>query len=124
MLTDWRGLPVTASGDATVEAIDTFVEGFLGYENKAASIVAAADADAESSLANAYAAMFCMFLESREAPGMAAGYLDRAQAAAATATERERLVLDAVQAWAAGDMPRGIAVGEEVASLYPREIAT
>ena len=124
MLTDWRGLPVTASGDATVEAIDTFVEGFLGYENKAASIVAAADADAESTLANAYAAMFCMFLESREAPGMAAGYLDRAQAAAATATERERLVLDAVQAWAAGDMPRAIAVGEEVASLYPREIAT
>ncbi len=63
MLTDFRGLPVTASGDATVEAIDTFVEGFLGYENKAAAIIAAADADVESTLANAYAAMFGMFLE-------------------------------------------------------------
>lgn len=124
MLTDWRGLPVTASGDATVEAIDSFVEGLLGYENKAAGIVAAADADEESTLANAYAAMFCMFLESREAPGMAAGYIARAEAAAKHATERERLVLDAIRAWAKGDMPRALAVGEELAVSHPREIAT
>lgn len=124
MLTDWRGLPVTASGDATVEAIDTFIEGLLGYENKASGIVAAADADEESTLANAYAAMFCMFLESREAPGMAAGYIARAEAAAKYATERERLVLDAVRAWVAGDMPQAIAVGEELAVSHPREMAT
>lgn len=124
MLTDWRGLPVTASGDATVEAIDTFVEGLLGYENRAAVIVAAADADGESTLANAYAAMFSMFLESREAPGMAAGYIARAEAAAKHATARERLVLDAARAWAEGDIPRAIAVGEELAASHPREIAT
>src|SRR6056297_493896 len=123
MLTDWRGLPATASGNATVEAIDTFVEGFLGYENKASAIIAAADTDAESTLANAYAAMFCMFLESREAPGMASGYLARAEAAAGVATERERLVLEAARAWATGDIPRAIAVGEEVASRHPRELA-
>jgi len=123
MLTDWRGLPVTASGDATVEAIDTFVEGLLGYETKAAGIVAAADADAESTLANAYAAMFCMFLESQEAPGMAAGYVARAEAAAKSATARERLVLDAARAWAAGDIPSALAVGEELAASHPRELA-
>jgi hypothetical protein len=124
MLTDWRGLPVTASGDATVEAIDTFVEGLLGYETRAAAIVAAADADAESTLANAYAAMFCMFLESRDAPGLAAGYITRAEGAAKTATGRERLVLDAARAWPGGDIPRAIAVGEELAASHPREIAT
>lgn len=124
MLTDWRGLPVTASGDATVAAIDTFVEGLLGYENKAAVIVAAADDDDESTLANAYAAMFCMFLESREAPAMAAKYIARAEASAGFATDRERLVLEAVRAWACGDIPRAVSVGEELAAAHPRELAT
>jgi tetratricopeptide (TPR) repeat protein len=117
-------MPVTASGQATVQSINTFVEGFLGYENKAAEIVKAADQDGESPLANAYAAMFYMFLESPQAPALAANYIVRAEAAAGSATERERMVLDAVRAWTVNDIPRAIAVSEEIATHYPRELAT
>jgi tetratricopeptide (TPR) repeat protein len=124
MLKDLRDLPVTAGDPCTVDHINTFIDGFLGYETKAASIVGAADADADSPLANAYAAMFCMFLESPAAPDLAAGYVARAEAAARHATDRERMVIEAVRAWAAGDIPHAIAVSEETAARHPRELAT
>ena len=36
----------------------------------------------------------------------------------------DRMVLDAVRAWVANDMPHALAVSEELASRYPRELAT
>lgn len=123
MLTDWRGQEVTASGEATVAGIDDFVQGFLAYENRAAAILAAADGDPDSTLANAYAAMFWMFLESPDAPAGAAPYLARARAAASRATERERMVLAAVEAWAANDIPAALKIGAETVAAHPRELA-
>jgi len=120
---DCRDLPVTVGRQATVYAINDFIEGLLGYETKAAGIVTAADEDADSTLANAYAAMFFMFLESREAPAQAAHYIARAAAAAVHATERERMVLDAATGWVYGDIPRALSVSEELATRHPRELA-
>lgn len=120
---DWLGNAVTAGGDATVAGVDDFVQGFLGYETRAANIVPAADADPESALANAYAAMLWLFLESPEGPEKAAPYLARAEAAAAHATERERMTVAAVRAWADNDMPSALAIGEQVAVEYPRDLA-
>ena len=84
MLHDCRGLPDRASGDATVE-------GALGYEKTAATNVGAAEFDPHGPLANACAALICVFMERREAPGMAAGYGARGDAASGTATPRVRL---------------------------------
>jgi hypothetical protein len=123
MRKDWLGNPVTAGGAATLAGIDDFVQGFLAYETRAANILAAADDDAESALANAYAAMLWLFLESPEGVDKAAPYLARAEAAAAHATERERMAVAAVRAWADNDIPAALAIGEQVADAFPRELA-
>jgi hypothetical protein len=122
MVQDWLGNPVTCD-PATIGGIDAFVEGFLGYEARAAQIVPTADADPGCALAQAYAAMAHMFLEDREGPKQAAHYLARAEAAAPQATERERMVVAAVRAWVDDDMPRALTFGEEIAARYPRELA-
>jgi Flp pilus assembly protein TadD len=122
MLHDWRGQQVTAGGAATVAGVDAFVRGFLAYENCALDILPAADADPDCALANAYAAMLWLFLESPEGPPKALPYLARAEAAP-HATERERMVLAATRAWADNDIPRAIAIGEDAAQRFPRELA-
>jgi tetratricopeptide (TPR) repeat protein len=123
MRQDWLGNTVTAGNDATVAGIDSFIQGFLAYESGATKVVPAADADPDCALANAYAAMLWLFLESPEGPARAAPYLARAKAAAPRATERERMVVAAVRAWADNDIPRAVAIGEDAANRYPRELA-
>ena len=123
MRTDWLGNTVTTTDDATLAGIDALVEGFLAYETRADAILPAADADPGSALANAYAAMFMLFLESRAAPALAATYLTHAEAAAPHATPRERAVVAAIRAWHDDDIPRAIAIGEQTAREHPRELA-
>ncbi len=123
MRQDWLGNAVTAGSDATVAGIDGFVQAFLAYEDGAGQILAAADADGACALANAYAAMLWLFMESTEGPPKAAPYLARAEAAAASATERERMVVQAIRAWADNDIPRAVSIGEACAARYPRELA-
>ena len=67
MYSDWLGNPVTAASDATLAGIDDFLQGYLGYEVKAGNIFAAADADADCAIANAYAAICNMYPMRRSA---------------------------------------------------------
>ena len=123
MFMDWRGQPLTASSAATVAGIDTFALNFLAYENGAGAILRAADDDPDCAVANAYAAMLHMFMEDANAPGNARPYLRRAQASAAAASERERMVVAAVGAWVEGDVPDAIRISEDLLDRYPRELA-
>ncbi len=120
---DWLGNAVTAGSAATVSGIDDFNGGFLSYETRSANILAAADADAESALANAYAAMLWLFLESPEGLPKALPYLTRAEAAAAHATPREQMNVAAVRAWADNDISRALALGEQIVAEFPQDLA-
>lgn len=122
MQPDWRGNPVTTDSAATVAGIDAFAQGFLGYETRAGGILGAADADPDSALANAYAAMLWLFLESPEGVGRARPCLARAEAAAPRAGERERLTVAAARAWADGDVTRAVALGETASVQFPRDL--
>ena len=124
MFEDWLGNEVTAESAATVQAIDDFVHGFVAYETKAVNILPAADADPDCALANAYAAMLYMFLESREAPALARPYLERAEATVANATPREQMATAAVRAWVDNDIPQAVRLCDETAAQHPRELAT
>ena len=75
MYSDWLGNPVTAASDATLAGIDDFLQGYLGYEVKAGNIFAAADADADCAIANAYAAICNMYMETQDAPALARRYM-------------------------------------------------
>lgn len=123
MLQDWRGNAVTTDRPDTVAGIDAFVQGFLNYERGAAAIVPAADADPSNALANAYAAMLWLLLESPEGWVKAAPYLDRAREAAQRITPRERIALAMAEAWAGRDIPAVIRLGEQAADEHPRDLA-
>ncbi|MDR3508052.1 MAG: tetratricopeptide repeat protein [Caulobacteraceae bacterium] len=120
---DVLGNPVTTDNEATLRGIDDFVEGFMAYETRAAKILPAADGDASSALANAYAGLLWMMLEAPEAPARAARYLERAKAAAVSASRRERLNVDVLEAWVRDDITKALALCDQIAAAFPRDLA-
>jgi len=116
---DATGYP--ASGDpASMAALDAFAEDFLGYRAEIGRIVAAADADPSCALANAWAASLWMLTETHKGRARAGRYLARAETAAAT--ERERLAVAHVRAWAEGDSATALAACEAAARAFPRDL--
>lgn len=124
MAQDVLGNEVSRASEVTLRGIDDFVDGFLGYEKKAGNIVAAADGEPDAVLANVYAGFTWMFLEAEGAKGAASRYLVRAQAAAAGANERERMLLAQLEAWIADDVPKVQAIGDEIVAHYPHDLAS
>jgi len=89
MQRDYLSNPITVQRDTTLQGIDDFIK-LLGYERRAERILAAADAEPESCLANVYAGLLWMLLEAPE------GAVRREISAAAErarplATRREQL---------------------------------
>lgn len=123
MTTDLYGLNVTCSNDNTLTAINDFIHGFLSYQPKATNILAAADADPDCALANAYAALLWMFLEAPIAPQKAAPYIARAQAAREGITTRESLIIDAAAAWTQGYVPKLLEICDQITTDHPRDMA-
>jgi len=124
MAQDALGNEVGRASARTLQGIDDFVTGFLGYEKKAANIIAAADDEPDAVLANVYAGFTWMFLEAEGAGEAASAYLRRAQAASAGANERERMLLGQLEAWIGDDMPKVQAIGDEIVARYPRDLAS
>ena len=122
MAQDAFGNEVSRASDATLRGIDDFVTGFLGYEKKATNIIGAADGEPDAVLANTYAGFIWMLLEADGATRMASRYLKRAEAAAGSANERERMILKQLERWIAGDIPAVQAIGDEIVSRYPRDL--
>lgn len=122
MTKDCLGNPVTPADAATLTGIDDFILGFLAYQPRAANILAAAGGAPDHCLANAYAAMLWMFLESPQAPAHAAPFVARALATADRATPREAMLARLVAAWAADDIPAVIDLAEQIARAHPRDL--
>jgi tetratricopeptide (TPR) repeat protein len=124
MARDTLGNEVTTTTPVTLAGIDDFVSGFLGYERKAANVVAAADADPESVIASVYAAWTWMCLEAAGARRQAARYLRRAQAAATEANKREAMLVAQLERWLAGDIPAVQAMGDAIIARWPTDLAS
>ena len=124
MAQDALGNDVSGAEPAMLKGIDDFVEGFLGYETRASNVLAAADADAGSVLANVYAGFLWMFLESPEANANARIYLRRADGAAGAANRREKMLTEQLRRWVADDVPGVQAIGDEIVAAFPRDLAS
>jgi hypothetical protein len=122
MQRDYLGNPVTGQRD-TLRSIDDFIEGYLAYETRAERVIAAAEADPESCLANAYAGMMWMLLEAPEAAARASKYLLAAERAAPPATRREQLNVAILRAWADDDLGKTIRLCDQVSDEFPRDLA-
>jgi tetratricopeptide (TPR) repeat protein len=119
---DCLGNELRAVNLATLRAIDEFVEGFLAYETRAEGIVPAADADPGCCIANAYAGLLSMLLETPDAPRRAARYLAAAEDAAPAAAPRERTHAALLRAWVEDDLPRAMQLCERIADEFPRDL--
>lgn len=123
MLHDRAGLTVSTRRFEVVEAIDRFVDELLSHGQQAAVILEAAELDPDAPLAQACAAALYLFLQTREGVQRARPWLARAHAAAARgANERERHLLAALDAWAAGQPQRALVQHLEVARRWPRDL--
>src|SRR5208283_5268221 len=88
---DCLGNSLSAAEQPTLRAVDDFIEGYLAYETRAENIIRAADADPGCCMANVYAGLLRMLLETPAAAQFAARYLSAAERSAARATGREKL---------------------------------
>ena len=119
---DSLGNPITLSEPASLRAVNDFVEGFIACEARAADVLAAAED--HSPLVQAYCATLHLFAESRDAVANARPFIERAQAGATRANPRERRYIEAIAAWAEGDIARAIALHHEQAREHPRDLAS
>jgi hypothetical protein len=122
MTTDALGNLVTGDDPAAMAGVNDFVEGFMAYETRAANIIGAAEAAAGHCLANAYAGLLFMLLEAPSAAVRADKYLQRAKAAAASATRREQLIVEMLAAWVSDDIPLAIQRCDDIAAAFPRDL--
>ena len=121
MTKDLLGNPLADTAEATVAGINAFVHGFLAYEDTATGVIAVAEADAGSVMANACSGFLWMMLEAPEAPDRAARYLSRCEAQRPTAL-RERLYADILRAWIADDVPQTLHLIEQGVDAHPRDL--
>jgi tetratricopeptide (TPR) repeat protein len=124
MLQDRYGQDVTTDQRSTVDAIDVFMDGFLGNEASAGCIVQAARDDPDCALARAYAAALMMLMESPAGHSKAREIIGPAVERARDASSREIGVVEAIAAWTRGDVLDSIRLGEALVRTCPTEIVT
>jgi tetratricopeptide (TPR) repeat protein len=122
MWTDALGNPLSLHGGQSLAAVDDFVEGFIASEARAVNILQAQDDP--SPIVQAYCAALHMFAENREASANARPFIERAQVGARDASAREQRFIAAVAAWVDGEVSRAIALHEEQARAFPRDLAS
>ena len=120
--TDFLGNPVTLDEPGAAAAIDAFVGGFIACESSAAEVLSAADDG--TPLVQAFCAALHMFSESSDGAPGARPFIERARAAAARVTPRERRFIAAIGAWINGDVEGAIALHHEQAREHPRDLAS
>ena len=116
---DYLGNPIDTTNPATRQGLDDFIGGFLGYQPRAEHILATADANPDSALANAFAGLLLMFIESPEGPALAQQYRQRA---AHADHPRAQLYLGALSAWIDDDLDQVLYLSERLLDHYPRDL--
>ena len=122
MQRDYVGNPVTGGCGRTLDGINDFIEGYLAYETRAEHVLAAAEADPESCIANVYAATLWMLLEAPEAASRAAKFLNAAEHMAPLATRREQLNVAMLRAWVDDDLGKAIQLCDQVSDEFPQDL--
>lgn len=100
---DPLGNPVSVAGPSAHAGICDFVSGFLGYHPRAINILSAADAEPDCPLAQTYAGILWMFLESPDAPAQAQRFIAAGAALTGKANAREQSLHAILTDWASGD---------------------
>lgn len=93
---DMFGNPLSTQSEQTVDAINRFMESYIGFGTDFAPIFEASDHDPDCAIAAAYAALLGLFMETPDRLDIAGKYYAQAKAAMGKGTEREQLFVSAV----------------------------
>jgi len=119
---DLLGCEIHLADAASAAAVDDFVGGFIACQARVTNILAAAEHD-DSVIVQTFAAAVHLFAEAPEGYVNARPFLARAAASSLPASERERSWLQAVRAWADGDVGRAITLLTDIVVAQPRDLA-
>ncbi len=125
MARDSQGLEVSNAGTQAIAALDFLTSEWLGFGNRLADFVAAADKEETCALLPVLAANLLLSMNSPEGHEAARRHLARAQALAREgrdANDRERAWLSATEAWLAGETDRSLRIHEDMAADWPRDL--
>ena len=122
---DQRGLAVSSASDAEIDALNRFVNDFMGARDAAAAILDFADSHQGCALVQASAAVLHLYSQATaEIEARARPLLNRARALSGEVSERERLFIQALSAWADNDFVSAKVLLEQVAASWPRDIVS
>ena len=123
MLTDCRGCSVSAEGAGEVQAYDAALQAFLNYENAAGAMVKQALAEhPDSVMTRVLRGAMLMMLESSALHPKVTALVDETVAGCRHANRREQQHLQALRAWAGGEVRAACAAWEQLLALDPRDL--
>jgi len=123
MLNDVQGLVVTTQSPAAIAAINQYTDAALRYGKEAEMTLFGGNvADRECALIQAYTAAYHLSQEETTSRKRALPYLNAALQQLSDITQRERWTIQAIAAWAEGDISKAIALHETIVDHYPQDL--
>ena len=123
MYVDCRGLALTTASEVAAEHIDKAVTDYLDYRTTAFGHVRSAlEQDPAFVLAQCFRGYFLLMLENKAILPKVRQTLDEIRPNLAAATPRERLHVQALEAWAAGDIMKACLEWEQVLTDNPLDL--
>jgi tetratricopeptide (TPR) repeat protein len=120
---DARGLPISIASAKAAAAFDQLITGYLTFRaDTPARLDAALEADPDFALAHCMRGYFAMLAFKQAVVPVAIQAARTAQSLAANATARERRHVDALTAWAEGDLDAAIASWESILRAHPHDV--
>ncbi|GBQ80224.1 hypothetical protein AA14337_1663 [Acetobacter malorum DSM 14337] len=117
---DILGNATTVQNEQDLQAINDFIEGFLGYNQCIINILAAAETS-HNGLVHIYAGLLWMLSETGEIPQAAQQYAKNAMAATGL-NAREQLLLQTLTFWLQADMARVRQTLQTLLRQWPRDL--
>ncbi|BDA72756.1 hypothetical protein CAL7716_069220 [Calothrix sp. PCC 7716] len=125
MLKDAQGLEVSTDSYEAVDAISSFTNQALSYGKEALNAVKTGLlSDPTCAILHAYAAAYFLSQENEQARKQAICYLQAAIKHSGNITEREKLYIKAISAWAIKKIDVAIALHETITDKYPCDLVS
>jgi len=123
MFRDKRGLEMTASSQAAVDGFDDCVDAFLASGRDAGLLLArVAEVDPDMLMGQCLRGYFMRLPAQAHLAAQSFDALARAESLSGTGNTRERMHVEALAAWCAGDIRRTLAVWEDILLDAPHDI--
>lgn len=123
MFQDKRGLPMTAAGQAAVDAFDACVDAFLASGRDAGLLLKGiAEVDPDMVMGQCLRGYFLRLPAQAHLTAQSPDALAKAEALAGTATAREKKHVQALAAWCAGDIRGTNKIWDEILLDHPLDI--